>query len=52
MSKIARVILWPGTKMCHKLGIDPESDMGLMRSFFNFMFWLPIGLVISLAFIE
>jgi len=25
--------------------------MGLMRSFFNFMIWLPIGLIVVLAFV-
>jgi len=49
--KIADVILWPGTFLCKRFGINPESDMGLMRSFFNFMIWLPIGLIVAFAFV-
>lgn len=49
--KIADTILWPGTYLCDRFGINPKSDMGLMRSFFNFMIWLPLGLLLTLAFV-
>lgn len=49
--KIADMILWPGTILCRYFGIDPKSDMGLMRSLFNFLIWLPLGLILALAFV-
>ena len=49
--KIADAILWPGTYLCERFGMDPKADMGLMRSFFNFMIWLPLGLIAVLAFV-
>jgi len=42
---LAKIFLWPGTVICRYFGVNPEDDMGLMRSFFNFMFWLPLGLI-------
>jgi len=50
MERIADFILWPGTYLCIKCGVDPKSDMGLMRSFFNFLIWLPLGLIAAIAF--
>ncbi len=50
MEKIADIILWPGTYLCMRYGVDPKSDMGLMRSFFNFLIWLPVGLILAIAF--
>ena len=44
--KIADELLWPGTVLCRWFNIDPKSDMGLMRSFFNFMVWLPLALIV------
>jgi hypothetical protein len=49
--KIANALLWPGTFMCKRFNVDPESDAGLMRSFFNFLVYLPIGLIVVLAFV-
>lgn len=40
--KIADMILWPGTKICERLGVDPESDAGLIRSMFNMIVYLVI----------
>jgi hypothetical protein len=51
MKTLANIFLWPGTKLCEKIGVDPTADMGLMRSFFNFMIWLPVGLLVCVAFI-
>ncbi len=51
MQKLADIILWPGTYLCGHFKIDPKSDMGLMRSFFNFLIWLPLGLIVVLAFV-
>lgn len=43
--KLADAILWPGTKMCERLGVDPESDAGLMRWMFNTLFYLVVCLI-------
>lgn len=51
LMKLANAFLWPGTFLCKQFNVDPESDMGLMRSFFNFLVWLPIGLIVAFAFV-
>jgi hypothetical protein len=50
MEKIADAILWPGTKVCEYLEIDPKGDMGLLRSSFNMLIWLPLGLIVVWMF--
>jgi len=32
---VSKAILWPGTVICERLGIDPESDAGLVRWMIN-----------------
>ncbi|GLQ36100.1 hypothetical protein GCM10007939_23840 [Amylibacter marinus] len=44
-NKIGDLVLLPGTVMCRYFKINPEDEMGLMRSFFNFLFWLPLGIL-------
>ena len=39
---IAQLILWPGTKICERMGIDPESDAGLIRSMWNMIIYLTV----------
>lgn len=34
------VLLWPGTKICERMGVDPTSDAGLIRSMFNMIVYL------------
>lgn len=51
LKTLGDLFLWPGTVMCRNFGVDPESEMGLMRSFFNFMFWLPLGLVVIFLYV-
>ena len=34
------LLLAPGTWVCHRIGVEPESDMGLVRSMFNMIFYL------------
>lgn len=46
-----RILLWPGTRIVEKLGIDPESDIGLLRSMFNTIIWTTLGLVITLMIV-
>ncbi len=43
--------LWPGTKITARLGIDPESEMGLLRSMFNTLIWTALGLVVVLIIV-
>lgn len=35
-------ILWPGTKLCEWMGVDPEKDQGLIRSMFNMLVYLVV----------
>ena len=37
---IVDIILWPGTKICESMGIEPESDQGLIRSMLNMLVYL------------
>ncbi|MDN5788863.1 hypothetical protein [Pseudorhodobacter sp.] len=40
--KIADAILWPGTKVCEWIGVDPTADAGLIRSMFNMIFYIVV----------
>ncbi len=40
----SEALLWPGTKVCEHLGIDPESDAGLIRWLINTLFYLVVSL--------
>lgn len=46
---IVNVLLWPGTKNCQRLGVDPEADAGLIRSMFNMIVYLVVLLSIVWA---
>ncbi len=39
---IVDILLWPGTKICERLGIEPESDQGLIGSMFNMLVYLTV----------
>ena len=39
---ITEIILWPGTKICERMGVDPEADAGLIRSMFNMLVYLVV----------
>lgn len=41
---VANAFLWPGTKLCEKMGIDPKGDAGLIRSMFNMLIYLSVTL--------
>lgn len=43
------MILWPGTKICEWMGVDPKSDAGLIRSMFNMIFYLTVILGVMWA---
>lgn len=36
------MLLWPGTKICEHMGVDPKSDAGLIRSMFNMIVYLVV----------
>lgn len=40
--RFAELVLWPGTKFCEYVGIDPTSDAGLIR-------WMVNTLVYAIA---
>ncbi len=44
--KIADAILWPGTKVCERMGVDPEADGGLLRWMVNTLFYLVVCLIV------
>ena len=35
-------LLYPGTLVCRRMGIDPEIDQGLIRSMFNMLIYLVV----------
>jgi hypothetical protein len=39
---LAEMFLWPGTKLCEFLSVDPEGDAGLIRSMFNMIVYLVV----------
>lgn len=43
---LSEAILWPGTKICERMGIDPEGDAGLIRWMINTLVYLVIGLIV------
>ncbi|MEP5762641.1 MAG: hypothetical protein ABJ327_25640 [Litoreibacter sp.] len=47
---VAEILLWPGTKICEKLGVKPDEDAGLIRSMFNMIVYLVILLPLLLLF--
>ena len=44
--KISEAVLWPGTKICERMGVDPTSDGGLIRWFFNTLIYLTLSLIV------
>ncbi len=42
---LSDAILWPGTKVCERLGIDPKADAGLIRWLVNTLVYLVVGLI-------
>ncbi|WP_291736204.1 hypothetical protein [Leisingera sp. F5] len=37
--------LWPGTKVCERLGVDPEGEAGLIRWMVNTLVYLTVSLI-------
>lgn len=46
IQRVADALLWPGTMICRRFGVDPESDQGLIRSMFNMLVYLVVILTI------
>jgi hypothetical protein len=44
--KMVDILLWPGTAICRRFGVDPEGEMGLIRSMFNTLVYLTVMLVV------
>ncbi len=42
---LTEVFLWPGTKACERLGVDPEGENALIRWMVNTLVYLVISLV-------
>ncbi len=49
---VCKVILLPGTLICRAFGFDPNQELGLMRSYLNMLVWLPLGLMVTLLFVD
>ena len=43
---LTELFLWPGTKICERMGVDPEADAGLIRWMMNTLVYLVALLVI------
>lgn len=43
---LSDIFLWPGTRVCERLGVDPTSDAGLIRWMINTLVYLAIALAI------
>jgi len=43
---LSEAVLWPGTKVCERLGVDPASDAGLIRWMINTLVYLVVCLII------
>lgn len=42
----SQVFLWPGTKVCERLGVDPEGDASLIRWMVNTLVYLVVSLIV------
>ncbi len=43
---LAEAFLWPGTKVCEYLGVDPEGEAGLIRWMVNTLVYLVLSLFV------
>ena len=41
----SEAFLWPGTKVCERLGVDPEGEAGLIRWMVNTLVYLTVSLI-------
>jgi hypothetical protein len=45
----SELLLWPGTKVCERFGIDPTADAGLIRWLVNTIVYLVVSLGVMWA---
>jgi hypothetical protein len=43
---LSEAFLWPGTKVCERLGVDPEGEAGLIRWMVNTLVYLVLSLIV------
>ncbi|WP_417208156.1 hypothetical protein [Antarctobacter sp.] len=43
---LSEAFLWPGTKACEKMGVDPEGEAGLLRWMVNTLVYLVLSLTV------
>lgn len=43
---LSEALLWPGTKVCTRLDVDPERDAGLIRWLKNTLVYLVVSLIV------
>ncbi|MFT6168261.1 MAG: hypothetical protein ACJAR9_000369 [Celeribacter sp.] len=43
---LSEAILWPGTKFCERLGVNPEGEAALIRWMVNTLVYLVMSLII------
>lgn len=43
---LTKAFLWPGTKVCECLGVDPEGEAGLIRWMVNTLVYLAVCLAV------
>ena len=43
---LSKAFLWPGTKICERLGVDPEGQAGLIRWMVNTLVYLVSSLIV------
>lgn len=43
---LSEAILWPGTKVCERLGVNPEGEAVLIRWMVNSLVYLVVSLVV------
>ncbi|WP_172623878.1 hypothetical protein [Octadecabacter sp. SW4] len=42
----SQAVLWPGTKVCEKMGLNPEGEAALIRWMVNTLVYLSVALAI------
>jgi len=43
---LSEALLWPGTKVCERMGVDPEGEAGLLRWLVNTLVYLVASLIV------
>lgn len=43
---LSEAFLWPGTKACERLRVDPKGEAGLIRRMVNTLVYLVVSLIV------